>query len=222
LRAADRDLALAAQLFKDPKLRCGWQLAAGAREGSERKGHADAKSLLDAFVESSLCHAVGGFLEHALWKALTEVTFDGCCRYDRRTVRSFLDQADELISSQALSVRLPRIDRAPILSRWITDVLQPLADNWRYIQCCRCQSRATEPGAVRLRITGMTSEGTIEGRMTCTNCRHAADKVTLLTHCHACGHYPLIIGKNPLLRVWGPCLRVWGLQKELRTRGSAC
>jgi DNA-directed RNA polymerase subunit omega len=220
LRAANHDLALAAQLFKDPNLRRGWQLAAGVWEASERESRSEAETLLDAFIKASLRHMADTFLEHALGEALTETTFDACCRYDRKTVLSFLRLADELVSSQALPVRLPRIDRAPIHSRWITDVLYPLADNWPCIQCPRCQASPTDPGAVHLQITRMTSEGTIDGRMTCRKCGYATDKVTLLTQCHECRHYPLIIGKNPVC-MCGGLVCTWRGHKQV-DRCQAC
>jgi hypothetical protein len=203
LRIPEPNPDLAARLLEDPKLRYGWQLAEGTRKGPALPSYRDAASLLEAFVQKCVLYAADAFPEHALWKALTEVTFDACSHGERQTVRSFLDLAEEFISSRALPVRLPRISESPILKGWITDVLRPLADNWDDIRCRRCQSRAADHVAIRLQVTGMTSEGSIEGRMACSRCGPLADKVTLLTHCHACRHYPLIIGKNPLCACGG-------------------
>jgi DNA-directed RNA polymerase subunit omega len=194
------DSSLGMLLLKDPLLRIGWQLATGRRDAPRGQERTIAESLLDTFVERCLLYRADTFLEYALWKALTETTLDACCRYDRESVRSYLELANKLISSQALPIRLPRIADTPILSRWITDILQPLNDNWSYIQCCYCRCSARELGVIRLQVLRMTSAGTIKGQMTCTRCSNDPKRVTLLTHCYEreCHHYPLIIGKNPM------------------------
>jgi hypothetical protein len=198
LSIGDHDASLGMLLLKDPWLRIGWQLATGMRVAQTQRELTVAESLLHTFVERCLQERTSTFLEYALWKALTDVTFDACCQHDRQSVGSFLELVNELLLSLALPIRLPRFDGAPILSRWITDVLSPLNENWDHIQCAQCGSSAREKGVIQLRITQMTSEGTVYGEMTCTQCNNLTSKVTLLTHCHECNHYPLIIGKNPV------------------------
>jgi hypothetical protein len=220
----DCDPGLGMELLNDPWLQIGWQLATGMRVPPKPRGRTIAESLLDTFVERSLQEMTGTFLEYGLWKVLTETTLDACCRYEHEAVQSFLGLANKLISSQALPIRLPRIGATPILSRWITEVLEPLNANWSRIACKHCKRSAVEPGAIRLRITRMTSEGTIKGRMTCMRCntvRDNWDEVTLLTNCHKCRHYPLIIGKNPVCVDCGRLVCEWR-DREEESRCKCC
>lgn len=206
-------------ILKDRWLRIGWQLAVGKRLTSGRRSLTNVESLFDEFVERCIKELTNTFLECALWKALTETTLQARNQHDRDTVHSYLEQVKELISSRALPVRLPRMaDNTSILSRWITDVLQPLNENWSSIQCNQCKCRATKPGVIQLRITRMTSQGTIEGQIKCKRCANSRDKATLLTNCHQCGHYPLIIGSNPA------CISCGGLVCEWRDEktGNRC
>jgi hypothetical protein len=188
-------------VLNDYWLRIGWQLATGIVESPAQCAPSE-ELLLGNSIQRCLNEMKATFLEYALWKALTETALDACCRYSRDSVKLFLTLATQLVSSDALPVRLPRIDGEPILARWITEVLKPLIENWWRIRCTKCGCSATSPGAIQIQITRMTSEGRIEGRMTCTRCNSVKDEVTLLTHCH-CGHYPLIIGKNPVCSACG-------------------
>jgi hypothetical protein len=192
------DLDAGMRLLRDRFLRLGWQLAVGLRAVPPQEATITAESFLDDVVERCVRWGGGTCLEHAIWRALTETTLDACSRYDRAAVCASLKFAEELIGSRALPVRLPRIEGKPILSRWIDDVLKPLVEHWSLIRCPACGISPTRPGTIRLGVTGMTSEGTIYGGMTCEQCGHVADGVTLLTHCYECNHYPLIIGKNRL------------------------
>jgi hypothetical protein len=192
------DSGLVTRLLNDYFLRIGWQLAIGARVGSQQGDGTNTERLMDRFVDCCLRESASTFLEYALWKALTEVTLEACSQNSRDGVDAFLRLVLELVMSSALPVRFPRINGAPILGRWITEVLQPLHEHWSEIRCLSCDTSATQPGAITLEISQMTSEGTILGRMTCNQCGGTFDNVTFLTHCHGrnCNHYPLIIGKN--------------------------
>jgi hypothetical protein len=171
--------------------------------------------LLYAFIDSCVQIANDSFLEHALWRALTEATLEACGEHSRVTVDAFLDLADILIADRALPVSFPRIGGRPLLCGWIAEVLRPLVKNWgriRWPGCGRCGERAGTP---RLQITRMTSAGTIYGRMTCEGCgTDLGGKVRLLAHCRKCGHYPLIIGRNPT------CTRCHRLVCEYTEGGS--
>jgi hypothetical protein len=177
-----------------------------------------AESFLDDLVERCVRGRGGTWLEHAIWTALTEATLDACSRWDPAAVGASLDLAEGFMASRALPVRLPRIEGKPILSRWVDHVLKPLVEHWSLIRCPACSGTSTRPGAIRLGVSHVTSEGTIYGRMTCGQCSGVADDVTLLTHCYKCGHYPLIIGKNRL------CAGCKGLACEWpqQDTGTAC
>jgi hypothetical protein len=203
------------RLLCDGPLRLGWQLATGTRLPSDEWPQNGAPArLLYAFIDSCVRITTDTFLEHVLWRALTEATLRACREHPRATVAEFLDLADSLIADRALPVHLPPIDGRPLLCRWIAEVLRPLAKNWdriRWPGCERCGERAGTP---RLQKARMTSEGTIYGRMTCEGCRaELGGKVTLLTHCHNCAHSPLIIGRNPT------CTRCNGLVCEYAEGG---
>jgi hypothetical protein len=207
---SDPGRSLGMPLLKDSWLRIGWQLAAGVQVAPSQSSPSIAQALLHTFVSRCIHEATATFLEHALWKALTDTTLDACCEYNREDVESFLRLANELFLSRALPIRLPRIAETPLLCRWITDVLGPLSDNWCHIRCPWCGCGASEPGVILLRITGMTAAGTIEGQMACAGCKHDSS-VTLLTHCHrrGCHHYPLVIGKNPVCTSCGGLVCDW-------------
>ena len=195
---SDCDAHLGMMLLDDPQLRTGWQLAVGKWVALEHRERTIAESLLDNCMKCCVHEMSETFLEFALWKALTKTALEACSQRGPESARLYLDYADELILSRALPVRLPRVGDIPILSRWIREILRPLQEYWSQILCPECNSRATEPGVIQLRNITMTSEGTIKGQITCTHCKTVWDEVTLLSHCHSCGHYPLIIGKNRL------------------------
>jgi hypothetical protein len=199
---SDDDRVLGIWLLKNSRLRIGWRLAAGVQVPLSQRKCSIARALLHAFVERCIEEAATTFLEYGLWKALTDTTLDACCTYQRESVVSFLELVKELFLSRALPIRLPRIEDTPLLCLWIMDVLRPLSDHWCYIQCPQCGRSASEQSIIRLRITRMTSAGTIQGEMTCAACKSRSD-VTLLTHCRKCHHYPLIIGKNQLCACGG-------------------
>ncbi len=194
----ESDLATGLRLLNDRFLRLGWQLAVGLPVVPRQEPNTAAESFLNQVVERCVRGGASNWLEHTIWKALTEVTLDACGRCDCSAVRASLELADGLIASRAFPIRLPRIDGKPILSRWIEHVLVPLVEHWNLIRCPACGATSARPGAIRLGVRSMTPEGTVYGRLTCGQCGHVADDITLLTHCYKCKYYPLIIGKNRL------------------------
>ncbi len=214
LPSTKSDLDAGARLLSDRFLRLGWQLAVGLRAVPRQEASTTAEAFLDDVVEWCVRRAAGTCLEQAIWTALTKATFDACSTCDRAAVGASLELVGEWIASRTLPVRLPRIEGIPILSRWIDDVLRPLVEHWNLIRCPACGGSSTRPGTIRLGVTHMTSKGTIRGQMTCGQCGHVADDVTLLTHCYKCGHYPLIIGKNRL------CAGCKGLACEWPRQGT--
>jgi hypothetical protein len=210
------DFDLGLRLLKDHWLRIGWQLAAHLADVPNQEQRTPSESLFDEFIDGCLQECRDTFLEYALWKSLTKTTLDACSRYGPDDVGAFLKRADQLLKGRALPIRLPQIDGKPILERWIDEVLKRLSENWGQIRCAKCRCSATEPGMIQIQITRMTSEGTIEGRMTCNHCRYTREKVTLLTLCYKCKHYPLILGKNPV------CTACGGLVCDWQDGGTRC
>jgi hypothetical protein len=198
LPSTKNDLEEGILLLRDRFLRRGWQLAVGLRAVPRQEASTTAESFLDDIVGRCVLEGAETCLEHAIWTALTKATLEACSKCEQGAVDVSLELAEELIASRAFPVRLPRIEGKPILSRWIDHILKPLVEHWDLIRCPACRGSSTGPGKIRLGVTYMTSEGTVYGQMTCGHCGHAADDVTLLTHCYKCGHYPLIIGKNNL------------------------
>jgi hypothetical protein len=131
--------------------------------------------------------------ERILWEALNHLVFDGRNAGEtQETVALALKEADDLVRSPWLPVVPAKIGNTPLLSRWITQVLNPLNDNWDSISCPNCGAAGSQ-----LRIEPLTSsaEMSIWGSLRCT-CGFCTDKITLLTHCHECGGFPLVVGRS--------------------------
>jgi hypothetical protein len=198
IKKSDFDLGL--QLLEDPGLRIGWQLACVPAEPREEETQ-HPQSLLNDFINRCRHESRKTFLEYAIWKALTATTLIASSQHGFDLVDSFLESADKLFKSRALPIRLPqiqlpRIGVMPILSLWIDQVLRPLSEHWKQISCPKCGENAREPETIQIQIARMTSECTILGRMKCRRCGLINKDRTILTHCHSCGRFPLIIGKN--------------------------
>jgi hypothetical protein len=195
-KRSEGDFDLGTRLLHYHHLRIGWMLAT-SQQGPPRQTQEDlATSLLYQWAHRSLAIMGDTFLEYALWQALTETTLEACGLYPLNIVKGFLQQAWQLISKGMLPVRLPKIGDRTLLNRWITEVLQPLSDYWERIQWPHC-GKCSSSGVPELRITTMTSAGSILGRMRCKKCyQDMAGEVTILTHCYGCKQYPLILGKN--------------------------
>ncbi|MFO0807587.1 MAG: hypothetical protein U0746_03105 [Gemmataceae bacterium] len=187
-------------LLQCDALRVGWQLAARRHAPPKSRQPTGVEALLDKLVEACARTNATAPLEIVIWRSLTDITVEACSTQSRETIAAFLDCADRLLSSRAFPVRLPRIDGSPILSHWIDQVLRPVIEHWSLIVCPECGTAAAQGNQITVTDMRMTSEGTIHGRMSCRRCGGDAPGVTLLTHCHKCWHYPLVIGKNVMCR----------------------
>jgi hypothetical protein len=201
-------------ILNDRFLRVGWQLVTGVRGACPQEHGRAEEALLHDLVEKCVRACASGFLEQVLWKVLTETTLDACSKYDSDTVDAYLELVGKVVESGVLPVRLPQIGGKPILDYWIEQVLCPLNHYWDRVQCPACGARAAERGTVVVQVQRMTSAGTIYGRIMCNVCGYVCVGATLLTHCHGCSHYPLLVRKNP---VCGNCK---GLVCEWKGRGG--
>jgi len=132
-------------------------------------------------------------LERQIWEAATRSVFELRSEGNsQQTVNDVLQEYGDLISSKWFPVHLPRIGSKTLLRNWIDSVLVPINDHWHETECPEC----CNTNGIRILPTRQTSESSIWGRL---NCKCGFDQeVTLLTHCHECGHYPLIIGREKL------------------------
>lgn len=188
--------------LNQPAIYYGWKLATGLSSGSPQIEPDSSKSLLFEFIDRCITETADSLFEYAVWKTLTETTFDAYGKHSTAIIKEYLDDVKQIISSQAFPVHFPRINGIPLLNRWIDDVLIRLIDNYSDIRCTRCDSQVAGSHRIQLTITRMTTGGAIEGQVVCTNCNTLKD-ATLLTHCYKCRHYPLIIGKNSLCECGG-------------------
>jgi hypothetical protein len=156
----------------------------------------DTAACIESFIEYVNQFLTTCSIEFALWKALTESTLSACGKYDRESVRSYLDFIGNLIMSGVIPIKFPKIENEPLILRWVSEVLVPLSENWNKISCTKCGCSASEPNSISIAIDRMTSQGSIEGRISCLKCNHVINNARLLTHCHKCNHYPLLVGKN--------------------------
>jgi hypothetical protein len=215
LPSTKNDLDAGMRLLRDRFLRLGWQLAVGLRAVPRQEANTPAESFLVDVVEQCALEGAGTCLEYAIWKALTKATLDACSRCNRAEVGVSFELAEELIASRAFPVRLPRIEDKPILSRWIDHVLKPLVEHWHLIRCPACEGSSTRPATIRLGFSHMTSEGTIYGQLTCGQCGHVANGVTLLTHCYRSSTTHSSSGKT----VFAQTATAWPASGPSRTRG---
>jgi hypothetical protein len=211
---------LGMRLLQDPWLRVGWQLACRQNSIPPQASRTIPESLFDQLIDACLrnMEGQGACLELALWEALTKTTLDACSRCDRDSVDSYLGIATQLLESRALPIRLPRVNGTPLLCSWIEQVLRPLNKHWDKIKCPSCGARGSQPGSIKLSATGMTSEGTIYGQLTCGRCGWIRSGATLLAHCCGCSHYPLIIGKNPVCKTCKRLVCEWVDKKDARCK----
>lgn len=184
-----------AWILRDFRLFLGWQLA--TRSCLDQSQTDDPAELMaHELVARCAKHYKDTILEEALWRAMTDITFEGCSEHGLGPVNKFLDIVYRLISSPALPLRLPRIGKEPILGRWVNDVLRRVAEVWDRISCPNCKQDGSVPGVLLLSNILPTAEGSIDGYLSCRGCRSPAKRVRILTHCHGCGKYPLILGEN--------------------------
>jgi hypothetical protein len=186
----------AERLLNDPSLRLGWRLA--TRSSRTPPGN----PLLGAFLSRCAGTAAKMDLEEALWRCMTEVTLEGCSNQGQACVDDFLLRMENLVHSRAMPLHLPSLRGVPLLMRWIDDVLRPITAHWARISCPTCGRTGAEPGNIRLSDIQMTAEGSIDANLTCLGCGPRRNRVRVLTHCHTCHQYPLLIGAN---EVCGDC-----------------
>lgn len=187
---------LAPLLLPRHELILGWQLAL-RRFYVKYEGIDRAEALLDCLIEICAGRYREEPLEVAMWKAVTLLTVEGCSTVGSPTVLRFLDLTEQIIRSPAFPLRLPYIHQDPLLCRWIDQVLRPLAANWETICCPSCGQDASRH-TLGVQVTRMTAGGAIEGCLECSACGAEHAGVTILTHCHGCRQYPLVIGQNTL------------------------
>ena len=195
---SDRDYIYGLSLLNDPLLQTGWTIYSN-------RSLQELYPLLES-NEDKIC--LGLYYKHfdrcmskysievALWWALTVSTLEICCSRGQEVAIRHLRIFTDLISSNAIPVTLPTVENEPLILHWVTDVLKPLVINWSKIVCRNCGQSASTPGIMTLTINRMTDQGTIYGTAECKRCGHKDISATILTHCHVCSHYPLILGKN--------------------------
>jgi hypothetical protein len=137
-------------------------------------------------------------IEFCLWKSITESTLHWCSCGSPNEVVAMLDQVVAFLRSGLFPVRLARIREETLIERWIRNVLKPIAEHFPAIRCPVCNGND-----ISLKLNRITAGGAIFGVMDCKNdCLGGGEHVTILTHCHNCNGYPLLIGKN---RLCGAC-----------------
>jgi len=151
--------------------------------------------------------------ERVLWIALNHLVFDGRNSGEtQETVALALKEACDLLGSPWLPVVPAKIDHTPLLELWIRQVLIALNSNWDSITCPQCGGSGTK---LSLEPLVSSAEMSIWGSLHCS-CGFCADNITLFTHCHKCGHYPLVIG---LSRICSDC---HGLRCHVQHDGVEC
>ncbi len=151
--------------------------------------------------------------ERILWIALNHLVFDARNTGETaETVALALKEACELVKSPWLPVVAAKIDNSTLLELWINQVLTALNSHWDSISCPQCGGSGS-----KLKIEPLVSsaELSIWGSLRCT-CGFFARDVTLFTHCHKCGNYPLVIGLSRI------CSECQGLRCHIEHEGVEC
>ena len=195
-RYADSQLATNLLPGLNSSLFLGYQLATGTSLKGPNSQPSVVEELLQEVVDRCIDITAETFIEYGLWKAITDTTLEALQTKEPPVVVEFLSRFLEFVDSDAMPFQLPRVMEDTLMGLWVSDVLRPLARNWHRVHCPACGGRATEKPSLKLIPGQLTSEGTILGRMECGHCGRVSTGVTILTHCHKCYHYPLIIGKN--------------------------
>ena len=132
-------------------------------------------------------------LERVLWEGLTLMVFSSrSSGHPEGVVAEALSYAASLFENRWFPLVLPRVESRPLISRWIKDVLGPLNSCWESISCPNCDARGN---SIRIEPQTISSDLATSGTLSC-ECGYKSNNITLLTHCHACNQYPLIIGQN--------------------------
>ena len=151
--------------------------------------------------------------EQILWEGLNHLVFDGRSAGETyETVALALQEARDLLRSPWLPVVPAKIDNTPLLDLWIGQVLSPLNDNWGSISCPQCGGSGSK---VHLEPLTRSAEMAIWGSLRCT-CGFCTNNITLFTHCHKCGGFPLVIGRSRI------CPDCNGLCCHVQSDGVEC
>jgi hypothetical protein len=146
-------------------------------------------------------------LERILWQAATDAVVE---LRSKGTPKSEVDHLlkvfEQIYASPWLPVHLAKVGSRALLEIWNKEVLHELNANWDDIACPACGSKE-----VTVEPETLSESGTLNGYLRCNRC-HLDRRVTLITHCWRCGHYPLVIGKNKL------CLQCNGLKCDWMLR----
>lgn len=193
------DLTPGAHLLFPIELRRSWAIASRIAVASLQEEGVIGR-LYDRFIHHCSRLYKDLFLECAIWKALTKTTLDACCERDSEHVCQFLQSVTEFVRDPAFPVKYPVLFGKSILEQWIATVLTPLCRNWHQIRCARCPESESGQRSIQVQNIKVTGEGTVEGTVSCRECTWKRDTATIITHCHNCNHYPLVIGKNVVCR----------------------
>lgn len=186
----------AAKLIAEPDPLLAWCLASSALCRSAWTKHREQEKIVVRFLEVFLKQASDLPLEFRLWRSLTEHSINECAAGRSGDVEVLLGLFGRMLSSATDPLRLPRIGNGyeTLLHRWCTEVLEPLGENFQKVVCPGCDGRNFS-----LAVSRITGSGAIFGRMVCLNgCDLGSGEITVLTHCHKCKAYPMILGGNQL------------------------
>lgn len=131
------------------------------------------------------------------------------------TVIEFLVEVCEFVDSPWSSVRLPRIEGRTLHRMWFEDVVEPVVRNWHKYRCPAC-GIAPRNGNIGLELDRVNAGGAVLGTVRCRACGHHRRGARLVTACHGCQRYPLIIGLNR------SCVTCGGLRCDDRGTGQGC
>lgn len=194
-------------LLTDQKMRLAWALAAGRQPSIPTSASKTMRSLINYLSLKS--HLP---FEFRLWRALTEATLEGCSNQQLDDVKRMLDEAVSWLRNGLLPVRLAQIEGITLIEKWIQSILRPITTHFHQIRCPNCGSRD-----FLLKLKHVTSGGAIYGTMECKgDCQQVHDSITILTHCHKCRKYPIILGKNEV------CRKCYGLICDHRRNDQRC
>lgn len=203
----DEEYQCVMALLTDQRMRHAWALAAGRQPCVPTAASQPMKRFMELL---SLKPQIP--LEFRLWRALTEAALEGCSKQQFDDVKGMLDDAVALLRDEFLPVRLAQIDGTSLIERWIDSVLRPIACHFHEISCPGCGS-----GDFSLKLKRITSGGAIYGTMKCNgDCHDVHDRITILTHCHKCNAYPIILGKSEV------CRKCFGLICDHTRNGEPC
>ena len=206
------DLQRYAALLANEQLIRAWKIAAHQPSGRQPSNATSGSQGKDWFWERFAALPPQYPIEFRLWRVLTEATLDGCTCGCIDDVGAMLEDAVSMLRTGLFPVRLAQITGKTLLERWIHSVLKPLAEHFDKITCPVCKGRN-----ISLKLNRITPGGAIFGVMECErSCLNDSGEITILTPCHECSGYPLLIGKNKI------CPKCSGLVCEAEKEGRIC